>query len=130
MARTGVTKPHIISGLERIGPGTVIPRPGGSNQFIVKGRGRRCGEEALVYFIPNRGRPESPYEKAITLSEFSVAYEGLKHAGAFTKQWFAANMHRCAEEGSCNFTMIGGIFCLLGLAAYEKRGRYALTAGS
>jgi hypothetical protein len=48
----------------------------------------------------------------------------------FTKQWFNEHMPRCAAEGSCNFTAIGGIFTLLDLAVLNRKGLYRKVAGS
>ena len=44
--------------------------------------------------------------------------------GEFSSQWFKRAMADCYKEGSCNFTIIGGVFALLGNAEYFERGRY------
>jgi hypothetical protein len=51
-------------------PGTVIPKPEATASFVVKGWGKRRGENALVYRIHNHQQPGRPYEKGITVSEF------------------------------------------------------------
>ena len=38
--------------------------------------------------------------------------------GEFSSQWFKRAMADCCKEGSCNFTIIGGVFVLLGNAEY------------
>jgi hypothetical protein len=110
--------------LESVSLGTVIPKPEAKVNFVVKGWGRRRGERALVYSIPNHRNPENPYEKGITESEFERAYEELRSSGKLTRDWFNKNLTACAKEGSCNYTTIGGIFELLGEATYSTRGLY------
>jgi hypothetical protein len=114
----------ILPALRRLSPGTVIPKPEAKEQFTVKGWGKRNGETALIYFIPNHGHPRKPYEKGITATEWDQAYHRLLTTGEFTRAWFNTHMPRCSKEGACNFTTIGGIFSLLGVAAYESRGVY------
>ena len=111
----------IIEQIRRIAqPGTVIPKPDAKADFIVKGWGRRRGENSLIYFIPNHINPRSPYEKGITESEWEQAYQQIIKNGEFSRTWFNQNMKACDKEGGCNFTTIGGIFELLGIAYYEK----------
>jgi len=90
----------------------------------VKGWGKRNGQSALIYLIPNNSDPGKPYEKGITTEEWEQAYQRLLTAGEFTREWFVAHMPRCSREGTCNFTTIGGIFSLFDLAAYDSRGIY------
>jgi len=104
----------------KISPGMVIPKPVARADFIVKGWGKRRGEPALIYQIPNHNPFGRPYEKGITISEFEMAYQQLDATGFFTRKWFQANMTACDKEGSCNFTTIGGIFKLLGYARYTQ----------
>lgn len=106
--------------LERLLPGTVIPKPEAKEDFVVKGWGKRNGETALIYLIPNHSDPGKPYQKGITLQEWEQAYRHLHSTGSFTRKWFNANMPRCSKEGSCNFTTIGGIFSCFGLACHGR----------
>ena len=112
---------------EKAAPGTVIPKPEGSRDFIVKGWGKRRGGRALVYTIPNHSNPRQPYEKGINESEWILAYNQLVETGEFTRSWFKETLAKCSIKGSCNFTTIGGIFDLLGDAKYEKRGVYRIV---
>ena len=114
----------ILPKLEQLSPGTLIPKPEARDEFTVKGWGKRKGEAAMIYFIPNHSDPQKPYQKGVTVREWEQAYDRLVATGEFTREWFDANMRRCSSEGPCNFTTIGGIFSLLGLAAYESRGLY------
>jgi hypothetical protein len=114
----------IVTVLEKIAtPGTVIPKPEAKADFKVKGWGSRRGEHALIYTIPNHKNPSKPYEKGITNSEWRKAYQHLTSAGSFGRTWFNQALPACAKEGGCNFTTIGGMFELLGYAAYN-RGEY------
>ena len=109
--------------------GREIPKPEAKKPFLIKGMGVRRGEDALIYTIPSHtGR--KPYEKGITLSEFSSAYSELNRSGELTRTWFNKNLETCANEGACNFTSIGGIFEMIGLAIYGERGRYISTKGN
>lgn len=105
-------------------PGTIIPRPLSKKAFVIKTWGHRRGERALIYFIPNNRDNNRPYEKGIAESEFEQAYRELMKRGRFTHSWFNENLRRCAKEGPCNFTLIGGVFEILKLSKYVKKGIY------
>ena len=119
----------VLADIERIIPGTVIPKPQARGDFIVKGWKRRRGERALIYTIPNHNTPTKPYSKGVTVSEWVQAFEHLIDAGDFSRSWFERSMSPCAKDGGCNFTTIGGIFELLGYATYD-RGAYRITRRS
>ncbi|MCK4257918.1 MAG: hypothetical protein KAX49_03015 [Halanaerobiales bacterium] len=98
----------------------VIPKPKTNEQFI-KGWGMRRGEKAIIYYIPNHKNKNKPNQKGITLSEIRQSYKQLIETGELTRKWFGKNLSECAKEGGCNFTTIGGILTLLGVAAYEDK---------
>ena len=115
----------LLNGILHLAPaGATIPKPAAAGNFRVKGLGKRRGEEALIYLIPNHSNPRKPHEKGITASEFERAYARLHSAGELTKQWFKKHLPECDAEGPCNFTTVGGIFVLMGEAVYEARGKY------
>jgi hypothetical protein len=121
--------PDILVEIEsKIMPGTVIPKRHARADFKVKMWGRRRGERALIYTIPNHKTPAKPYEKGITVSEWVKAFKHLTDAGNLSRLWFNKFMRECAKEGGCNFTTIGGVFELLGYAARDDRGTYRSTA--
>jgi len=105
--------------------GAEIPKPEAKECFLIKGIGKRGGENSLIYTIPSHTR-KKPYEKGITFSEFEKAYSQLQKTGTFERSWFNSHLKRCAKEGSCNFTTIGGVFQMLGFARYAERGKYQL----
>jgi hypothetical protein len=107
-------------------PGTIIPKPRAKTQ-VVKGLGVRRGESALIYLVPNIKNPRKPHQKGINILEFEKAYQQLLNSGEFTAQWFGDNLPECCNEGWCNFTTIGGLFCLLGEAKYVEPGMYQRT---
>jgi hypothetical protein len=114
----------ILDRLEReIIPGMTIPKPKATSDFTVKGWGKRRGEWALIYEIPNHKSPTKPYQKGVTTSEWEQAFAQINASGELSRSWFDAHMPACAKEGGCNFTTIGGIFELLGMAEY-RRGCY------
>ena len=114
----------IVKLVEKVAtPGTVIPKPM-TDASCVKRWGRRRGERALIYIIPNRQNRNRPYSKGITESEWRRAYDRLTTYGQISRKWFHSTLPECNKEGSCNFTTIGGVFELLGLAAYVPRGIY------
>ncbi len=102
-------------------PGTIIPKPEAEGGFIIKGVGVRRGERAIIYRVPNHKRPEKPCEKGINASELQAAYNELLASGHLTRQWFREHLPKCDNEGSCNFTSVGGMFELLGEAVYYVR---------
>jgi hypothetical protein len=51
------------------------------------------------------------------------AFGQIEGTGEFTRRWFKSEMRACDNVGGCNFTTIGGIFQLLGIAEYQ-RGKY------
>ena len=115
----------IISSIEAgILPGTVIPKPLTDAEHRVIGWGIRRGERALFYSIPNHKNPERPYAKAVTESVWQQAYEQLKSTGKFGYSWFISAMPECFKIGACNFTTIGGIVMLLGIAERSASGIY------
>lgn len=105
-------------------PGTVIPKPQARGDFVAKHWGCRRGERALIYTIPNHRDEKQLYEKGITESEWVKAYDRLTETGQITRKWFCAALGKCNADGSCNFTTIGGVFELLGVARYAQRGVY------
>ena len=104
--------------------GAEIPKPETDRVYRVKGWGRRRGERALIYCIPNRANSSQPHEKGITESEWKQAYDQLISEGEFSHSWFRSAMAGCHNEGTCNFTTIGGVFQALGIAVRHGRGVY------
>lgn len=119
----------LIEGIKLLKQGTVIPKPDATAEFKIKGWGVRRGEQALIYSIPNHRSPTKNLEKGITVSEFELCYVEIMSSKLLTRAWFNSNLSRCAKEGSCNFTTIGGILQLLGLAQYAGRGSYVSSKG-
>ena len=69
----------------KVTPGMVIPKPQARADFVVKGWGKRRGERALTYTIPNHKNAYKPYQKGITVSEFEGAFDQLMSSGEFSR---------------------------------------------
>lgn len=108
--------------------GTEIPKPHAKAPFLIKRLGKRRGEQALIYQIPSHSEKTPFYEKGVTLTEFDMAHSQLMSTEKFTRDWFNTNLSACAKEGACNFTTIGGIFELIGIAKYQCIGTYVKTS--
>ena len=121
----------IFNSIATFPPGTTIPKPGARAQFKIKGLGERRGERAIIYLIPNHTDPSRPYQKGVTASEIERAHAQLLLSGRFTRAWFNSELKNAAREGACNFTTIGGLFELMGIATYVGDGVYlAATRGN
>ena len=107
----------------KIKSGMIIPKPYSELPYKVKGFGMRRGEKAIIYKIPARTNTNSIHEKGINFIEFKKAYDHLNKSGELSSSWFKENLPECRKEGSCNFTTIGGVFELLGLAKPKKVGK-------
>lgn len=105
-------------------PGVEIPKPETDRAYRVKGWGNRRGERALVYSIPSRANRKYAQEKGVTESEWIQAYDQPVLNGELRHSWFRSAMAGCCKEGSCNFTIIGGVYVALGIAARQERGVY------
>lgn len=115
----------IIKRIKRIArPGTKIPKPKSTEEYIIVRWGKSRGEEALVYQLPMKPTSKKPSEKRVTISAFKKAYEVLINEGEIRHSWFSKEFPNLKKDGSCNFTTLGGIFVLLGEATYEQRGIY------
>jgi len=119
-----MNKLKIIELIEKnIKRGMLIPKPFSELPCSVKGYGLRRGEKAVIYIIPGRKNPNNTHEKGINFSEFIEAYKHLNILGDLSSDWFELNLPDCKKEGNCNFTTLGGIFELLGLAYSKKIGK-------
>jgi hypothetical protein len=78
----------IVGLVMHLSAGTAIPKPEAKSDFLVKGVGRRSGETALIYLIPNHGNPAKPHQKGVTVSEWTQACNQLCESGEFTRAWF------------------------------------------
>ena len=65
--------------------------------------------------------------KIVSKAEFREAYQRLLDNHNFTKLWYIDNFPIKAKNSGCNYTTIGGIFILLGIANHIRNGRYQLV---
>lgn len=116
----------LIASIESLAVDTAIPKPRSLNSTKISHWGTRRGERALIYSMPNHSCPEKKHQKGVTVSELHRAYENLVTTGEFNRAWFSSCMPACMKEGTCNFTTIGGLFELTGIAEYCGPGVYRL----
>lgn len=123
-----MTYEELTKKIKSLPRGTIIPKPQAEKNFTIKGIGKRRNEEALIYIIPTNNPEKYPkgHEKGITFNEFYSSYAILQETSKFERAWIETNLPECIKEGSCNFTTIGGIFELLGIAQYNNLGCYIL----
>ena len=114
----------IFPKIANIKHGTRLP----GTRYTVKQLGKRRGERALIYRIPNNTGSGTHYEKGVTESEFETAYGQLVGTGEFSRRWFNANLRACAKD-PCNFIAIGAVFTLLGIAI-RGHGKCTLALGT
>jgi hypothetical protein len=114
----------ILKQIKAFPRGTKIPKPISNRPYRIRGWGKSRGEDALVYEIPPKLAKRKPSTKRITESDFNSALSQLSATGKLTRKWFNENLPDCAKDGGCNFTTIGGIFELLGLARYTRPATY------
>ena len=93
--------------------------------YTVKGLGKRQGEDAIVYLVPNREDPTKPFQKGVSASELRSSYDRLLSSGEFTRRWFSSAMSQCAKCAPCNFLVMGAIFVGLKLAD-KKYGLFTI----
>jgi hypothetical protein len=104
-------------------PGAKLP----GTEYTVKGLGKRQGEKAIVYYVPNSKHPNKPDEKGFTSSELCHAYSQLLSAKGFARAWFNSEVERgkFSSGAPCNFLAIGAVFVGRGLAT-RQRGLFRL----
>lgn len=120
----------IMSEIESLAVGTGIPKPNSQSTTTIAGWGTRRGERALIYAMKNHKDSTKPYKKGVTILEMQKAYEELQTSQGFSRKWFKENMPACSREAPCNYTTIGGLFELVGVAEYAGSGTYRLRNGS
>ena len=95
-----------------------------SSYTVVRYDSNREGEEALVYRIRQKSAVNGkPSEKRVAKSEFEKACAQLMKTGEFSTSWFKKNIPS-SGRAPCNFSVIGEVFLLLGVAHSHSRGKY------
>lgn len=114
----------IIEKIKReIKPGDKIPLPSGKNYEVI-GWSERTEEDTLMYLIRKHENTKKQSRKGITASEFRKAYQKLNEDGSFDRKWYKRCFPKLNYDRPCNFSAIGGIFRLLGIAYYQELGIY------
>jgi hypothetical protein len=96
--------------------GTAIPKVESSRKYRIKRWSYRNGEEWLSYTVAN---------KSIRVSWIRECFDELGRTGELRTQWFRDSFYDGKDLGGCNFTTIGGLFVLIGIAQRAGTGLYA-----
>lgn len=95
--------------------GTTIPKPKSKHKYEIRHWLHVDGEERLAYSIAR---------KSIPISWIRVSFERITETGELRTEWFRRSFYGGKDLGGCNFTTVGGLFCLIGIAEYSKPGLY------
>ncbi|MCX6629118.1 MAG: hypothetical protein NTW28_15985 [Candidatus Solibacter sp.] len=91
--------------LKRLPIGTPIPKVDSTREYKIKQWSYRDGEERLSYTVAN---------KSIPVSWIRGCFEELR----------STRFYHGKDLGGCNFTTIGGLFVLIGIAERAGAGFY------
>ena|ERR1035437_936397 len=114
----------IVALLKSLPVGTRIPKPEAVGEFRIKGWVDSPDGEALAYKIPSHAIPPRPRSKTVSTRRFKLSFERLMTTGELTRSYFKTTATKKTDEGGCNFTTVGGLFCLLGFAEYAGNAAY------
>ena len=104
--------------------GNPDPETGDRRDVSSEGMGHPAWRASAHLLHPQpEGRVEAaPEGRDCVGLETGMGATGLD--GELRTSWFTSALPGCSGEGSCNFTTIGGVFELLGLAVRDGRGAY------
>jgi len=105
---------------KKIEVGTAVPKAVDGTRVVTKKEGDR------IYM---RTGVETTAEKYITKEMLQYAYKIIKSGKPFTSKDLKTRFPKEYSQGSCVFSMTGGIFVLLGIAKYIRRTGYILAEG-
>ncbi|MFH0948308.1 MAG: hypothetical protein V1833_04840 [Elusimicrobiota bacterium] len=95
--------------------GTKIPKTDGKNRTVTKKVGTR------IYI---RTGINTHAEKYTTKEMIQYAYDTIKSGKSFTSAVLKSKFPQEYKQGSCVFSMTGGILAVLGLAKYTRKRGY------
>jgi len=101
--------------LKRLPIGTPIPKVDSTREYKIKQWSYRDGEERLSYTVAN---------KSIPVFWIRGCFEELRSTGELRTAWFRERFYHGKDLGGCNFTTIGGLFVLIGIAERAGAGFY------
>jgi hypothetical protein len=99
--------------------GLIIPTPSAEIPHTIKRINTRRGR----YISYKSGKST----KTVREEMIETSHAHLVQAGNFKRDWFERNFGKAATNTPCNFTTIGGLFCLLQDAEYLRREGYIYT---
>src|ERR1017187_2252716 len=101
--------------LKRLPIGTSIPKVESTKNYQIKAWYYKDGEEQFSYTVAN---------KAFPVSWICGCFEELRKTGELRTAWFRESFYDGEDLGGCNFTTIGGLFILIGIAKRARKGLY------
>ena len=102
----------------------IVPKPQSTETYRLVRIGKSRGARALIYELPKRPESKRVSTKRIPLSVFEECANQLSGTGSLTRTWFIDHYPKLESDGTCNFTTVGGVLQLLGLALYSRPGEY------
>jgi len=114
----------IVAMLKSLPVGTLIPKPEAVTEFRIKGWVDSPDGGALAYIIPSHADPHRPRSKTVSARRFKLSFARLMTTGELTRSCFKTTQTKKTDEGGCNFTTVGGLFCLLGFAEHAGKAAY------
>lgn len=115
---------EIVALLKNLPVGTVIPKPEAVSEFRINGWVDSTDGEALAYIIPSHAVPPRAHSKTVSTRRIKLSFARLMTTGELTRSYFRTTGAKNTDEGGCNFTTVGGLFCLLGFAEYAGNAAY------
>ena len=103
------------SWLRRLKPGACIPKPESRERYQFLGWVRVGGDECFAYSVANKAIPKWWIRDCLT---------ELMQTGELRTKWFRKTFYGSKDLGGCNFTTIGGLFTMAGVARRAARGLY------
>ncbi len=103
----------------------IVPKPQSTETYRLVRIGKSRGARALVYELPKRPESKRVSTKRIPLPVIEECAHRLFCTGSIKRTWFAEHYPQLESDGTCNFTTVGGVLQLLGLARYSGLGEYA-----
>ncbi len=100
---------------------TAISKPKGGYIFIENiGNTKIDGveKEGFQYSVDSKNKKYVPFDTLF------LCYKRIFAFGELTTEWFKTTFPKEYKDRPCNFTTIGGVFILLGIAVYKNSGIY------
>jgi hypothetical protein len=95
--------------------GTSIPKVESTRNHQIKDWSFKGTKESFSYTVAS---------KSMRVSWIRGCFEELGKTGELRTAWFRESFYDGEDLGGCNFTTIGGLFILIGIAKRARKGLY------